>query len=172
MIFNINSTRGQTRFLTCVARETCLVWITIRWHYKDHFANSSCQKITGYKMVFFMTADRNSYTSILSWVHCYCQLHLLVTYTNISSIFNINTFITYRSRRKTSNAMRQPCDILMYLSCCNSYSRQSVLTLHVRYGKINLSIYLSTYLPTYLPTYPSIFLSMYLSIVELGSSVL
>ena len=25
MIFNINSTRGQTRFLTCVARVTCLV---------------------------------------------------------------------------------------------------------------------------------------------------
>ena len=24
MIFNINSTRGQTRFLTCVARVTCL----------------------------------------------------------------------------------------------------------------------------------------------------
>ena len=28
MIFNINSTRGQTRFLTCVARVTCLVIIT------------------------------------------------------------------------------------------------------------------------------------------------
>ena len=27
MIFNINSTRGQTRFLTCVARVTCLVII-------------------------------------------------------------------------------------------------------------------------------------------------
>ena len=27
MIFNINSTRGQTRFLTCVARVTCLVVI-------------------------------------------------------------------------------------------------------------------------------------------------
>ena len=27
MIFNINSTRGQTRFLTCVARVTCLVGI-------------------------------------------------------------------------------------------------------------------------------------------------
>ena len=27
MIFNINSTRGQTRFLTCVARVTCLVLI-------------------------------------------------------------------------------------------------------------------------------------------------
>ena len=27
MIFNINSTRGQTRFLTCVARVTCLVAI-------------------------------------------------------------------------------------------------------------------------------------------------
>ena len=26
MIFNINSTRGQTRFLTCVARVTCLVF--------------------------------------------------------------------------------------------------------------------------------------------------
>ena len=25
MIFNINSTRGQTRFITCVARVTCLV---------------------------------------------------------------------------------------------------------------------------------------------------
>ena len=25
MMFNINSTRGQTRFLTCVARVTCLV---------------------------------------------------------------------------------------------------------------------------------------------------
>ena len=25
MILNINSTRGQTRFLTCVARVTCLV---------------------------------------------------------------------------------------------------------------------------------------------------
>ena len=25
MIFNINSTRGQNRFLTCVARVTCLV---------------------------------------------------------------------------------------------------------------------------------------------------
>ena len=25
MIFNIISTRGQTRFLTCVARVTCLV---------------------------------------------------------------------------------------------------------------------------------------------------
>ena len=25
MIFNINSTRGQARFLTCVARVTCLV---------------------------------------------------------------------------------------------------------------------------------------------------
>ena len=25
MIFNINSTRGQTRLLTCVARVTCLV---------------------------------------------------------------------------------------------------------------------------------------------------
>ena len=25
MIFNINSTRGQTRFLTCVARVMCLV---------------------------------------------------------------------------------------------------------------------------------------------------
>ena len=25
MIFNVNSTRGQTRFLTCVARVTCLV---------------------------------------------------------------------------------------------------------------------------------------------------
>ena len=25
MIFNINSTRGQTRFLACVARVTCLV---------------------------------------------------------------------------------------------------------------------------------------------------
>ena len=25
MIFNINSNRGQTRFLTCVARVTCLV---------------------------------------------------------------------------------------------------------------------------------------------------
>ena len=25
MIFNINSTRGQTRFLTCIARVTCLV---------------------------------------------------------------------------------------------------------------------------------------------------
>ena len=25
MIFNINSARGQTRFLTCVARVTCLV---------------------------------------------------------------------------------------------------------------------------------------------------
>ena len=28
MIFNINSTRGQTRFLTCVARVTCLVALT------------------------------------------------------------------------------------------------------------------------------------------------
>ena len=27
MIFNINSTRGQTRVLTCVARVTCLVII-------------------------------------------------------------------------------------------------------------------------------------------------
>ena len=27
MIFNINSTRGQTRFLMCVARVTCLVYI-------------------------------------------------------------------------------------------------------------------------------------------------
>ena len=27
MIFNINSTRGQTRFLTCIARETCRVSI-------------------------------------------------------------------------------------------------------------------------------------------------
>ena len=27
MIFNINSTRGQTRFLTCVVRVTCLVII-------------------------------------------------------------------------------------------------------------------------------------------------
>ena len=26
MIFNINSTRGQTRFLTCVAWVICLVW--------------------------------------------------------------------------------------------------------------------------------------------------
>ena len=30
MIFNINSTRGQTRFLTCVARVTCLVIYNIR----------------------------------------------------------------------------------------------------------------------------------------------
>ena len=29
MIFNINSTRGQTRFLACVARVTCLVIIII-----------------------------------------------------------------------------------------------------------------------------------------------
>ena len=28
MIFNINSTRGQTRFLTCVARVTCLIELT------------------------------------------------------------------------------------------------------------------------------------------------
>ena len=28
MIFNINSTRGQTRFLTCLARVTCLVIIS------------------------------------------------------------------------------------------------------------------------------------------------
>ena len=27
MIFNINSTRGQTRFLTCLARVTCLVYL-------------------------------------------------------------------------------------------------------------------------------------------------
>ena len=27
MIFNINSTRGQTRFLACVARVTCLVLV-------------------------------------------------------------------------------------------------------------------------------------------------
>ena len=30
MIFNINSTRGQKRFLTCVARVTCLVRINRR----------------------------------------------------------------------------------------------------------------------------------------------
>ena len=30
MIFNINSTRGQTRVLTCVARVTCLVYINLR----------------------------------------------------------------------------------------------------------------------------------------------
>ena len=30
MIFNINSTRGQTRFLTCVARVTCLVINEVR----------------------------------------------------------------------------------------------------------------------------------------------
>ena len=29
MIFNINSTRGQTRFLTCIARVTCLVRLRI-----------------------------------------------------------------------------------------------------------------------------------------------
>ena len=30
MIFNINSTRGQTRFLTCVARVTCLMYILLK----------------------------------------------------------------------------------------------------------------------------------------------
>ena len=29
MIFNINSTRGQTRFLTCIARVTCLPGVVI-----------------------------------------------------------------------------------------------------------------------------------------------
>ena len=29
MIFNIHSTRGQTRFLTCVARVTCLVYLIL-----------------------------------------------------------------------------------------------------------------------------------------------
>ena len=31
MIFNINLTRGQMRFLTCVARVTCLVWVKEWW---------------------------------------------------------------------------------------------------------------------------------------------
>ena len=31
MIFNINSTRGQTRFLTCVARVTCLVILILKF---------------------------------------------------------------------------------------------------------------------------------------------
>ena len=32
MIFNINSSRGQTRFITCVARVTCLVHINYAGH--------------------------------------------------------------------------------------------------------------------------------------------
>ena len=32
MIFNINSTRGQMRFLTCVARVTCLVSLICIYH--------------------------------------------------------------------------------------------------------------------------------------------
>ena len=39
-----------------------------------------------------------------------------------------------------------PCNIFMYLAYCNSYSRQAVLTVHVLYCKINLSIYQSIYL--------------------------
>ena len=34
MIFSINSTRGQMRFLTCVARVTCLVSVIV-----DYFEN-------------------------------------------------------------------------------------------------------------------------------------
>ena len=51
-----------------------------------------------------------------------------------------------------ANAMRLPCDILMYLSYlsflsyCNPYSRQAVLIVHVLYCKINLSIYLPSFL--------------------------
>ena len=33
IIFNINSTRGQTRFLTCVARVTCLVRLKVAFLY-------------------------------------------------------------------------------------------------------------------------------------------
>ena len=39
MIFNINSTRGQTRFLTCVARVTCLV----KYYKKEENNNFQCQ---------------------------------------------------------------------------------------------------------------------------------
>ena len=35
MIFNINSTRGQTQFLTCVARVTCPVQIKV--HSGDNY---------------------------------------------------------------------------------------------------------------------------------------
>ena len=37
MIFNINSSRGQTRFLTCVARVTCLVYVM----FVDRFISST-----------------------------------------------------------------------------------------------------------------------------------
>ena len=36
MILNINSTRGQTRFLTCVARVTCLVLLILRFLLCSH----------------------------------------------------------------------------------------------------------------------------------------
>ena len=47
-----------------------------------------------------------------------------------------------RSRRKKADAVRLPCDILMYLSYSNSYSRQAVWTVHVLYCKLNRSSYL------------------------------
>ena len=41
MIFNINSTRRQTRFLTCVARVTCLVYIIVPNIRKNDFIISN-----------------------------------------------------------------------------------------------------------------------------------
>ena len=129
---------------------------------------SDCQKITvTCKMVFIVTADRYSYTSILplpssstaNFIYIYVNNMLLLipsrnkgharvralavrkhrpstvvgyrpsgqhwwcrgqqnggrVWLNISRIFNSNTFIsTHMSHRKMADAMRLPCNILMY----------------------------------------------------------
>ena len=60
LIFNINSTRGQTRFLTCVARVTCLCLRVIR---PTPFAPPVCLRVvfnstvTALILIFFIQAE-------------------------------------------------------------------------------------------------------------------
>ena len=80
MIFNVNSTRGQTRFLTCVARVTCLVIIkragftfnkiAIQLS-KEHLRLQYKEVITAYRESTPSSYDFSDALHMRSIMHCF-----------------------------------------------------------------------------------------------------
>ena len=73
MIFNINSTRGQTRFLTCVARVTCLVGLINGRHSCGH----GNQDVVRFNLIVGLTSTSITIIYDYTWEAHVRLLHLL-----------------------------------------------------------------------------------------------
>ena len=91
MIFNINSTRGQTRFLTSAARVTCLVYINLR-------RSRYCLYVWGCGDVFLLRASLTYFGDLLRCPHNE-RVHRKTQYTSgIDTItYKLATSLTFET---------------------------------------------------------------------------